>query len=105
MWSEKYRPSRIEAMVGNEEARLKLLRWYSEWKFGGKAALLLGPPGTGKTTLVNLLASERGLNLVDLNASDTRTKDAIERRIGEVMKSTSLFEERSLIFMDEVDGL
>jgi len=105
LWSEKYRPSRIEAMVGNEEARLKLLRWYSEWKFGGKAALLLGPPGTGKTTLVNLLASERGLNLVELNASDTRTKDAIERRIGEVMMSTSLFEERSLIFLDEVDGL
>ena len=105
MWSEKYRPTRIEAMVGNEEARLKLLQWYDNWKFGGKAALLIGPPGTGKTTLVNLLAAERGLNLVELNASDTRTKDALEKRIGEVMSAASLFGERSLIFLDEVDGL
>jgi replication factor C large subunit len=105
MWSEKHRPRRVSAMVGNEEARFKFLVWLKKWKPGGKAALLVGPPGTGKTTLVELVAKEEGLNLVELNASDTRKKDQLERRIGEAVMSESLFGEGSLIFLDEVDGL
>ncbi len=105
MWSEKYRPKSLDGMVGNEEARAKLLAWLGKWKHGGKAALLVGPPGTGKTTTVHLAAEELGLQLVQLNASDARTKDKLSRRIGEVISSASLFGSRTLIFLDEVDGL
>ncbi|HVC26931.1 MAG TPA: AAA family ATPase [Nitrososphaerales archaeon] len=105
MWSEKYRPKAIDRLIGNEESRLVLSAWLSKWKPGAKAALLMGPPGTGKTTFVNLLAKENGMNLVDLNASDVRTKDMLRKRMGEVMGTVSLFGERSLIFLDEVDGL
>lgn len=105
MWSEKHRPKSLESMVGNEQARAKLLIWLNKWKPGVKAALLVGPPGTGKTTTVHLAAAKLGLRLVELNASDTRTKEKLSKRIGEVISSTSLFGERSLIFLDEVDGL
>ncbi|MDE1854136.1 MAG: AAA family ATPase [Thaumarchaeota archaeon] len=105
MWTEKYRPASLEEMVGNEEARAKLLLWLKKWKQGGKAALLVGPPGTGKTTTVHLAAAEMGLELVELNASDSRTKDRLSKKVGEAMASTSLFGGRSLIFLDEVDGL
>ncbi len=105
MWSEKYRPKNLDTMVGNDQARTKLLVWLKKWKPGVKAALLVGPPGTGKTTTVHLAADELGLRLVELNASDTRTKDRLSKRIGEVISSTSLFGERTLIFLDEVDGL
>lgn len=105
MWVEKYRPKKIEEMIGNEYARAEATAWLKKWKPGSKALLLIGPPGTGKTTLAMLLAKESGMSLIDLNASDTRTKDRLEKRIGEATKTVNLFGERSLIFLDEVDGL
>ena len=105
MWSERYRPRRLDEMVGNEEARDKLLLWLKRWKRGEKAALLVGPPGTGKTTTVHLVAEKLGLQLVELNASDARTKDRLSRRMGELVGSANLFGSGSLIFLDEVDGL
>jgi len=105
LWSEKYRPKSLEEMVGNREGRAKFQLWLRRWKPGSKAALLVGPPGTGKTTTVHLVAREMGLQLVELNASDSRTKEKLSKKVGEVIASTSLFGERSLIFLDEVDGL
>lgn len=105
MWSEKYRPDSLEELVGNEEGRAKLLLWLKRWKPGAKAALLVGPPGTGKTTTVQLAAKKAGLSLIELNASDSRTKEKLSRKIGEAIASSSLFGGRSLIFLDEVDGL
>jgi replication factor C large subunit len=105
LWSEKYRPASLEEMVGNEEGRAKLQLWLKRWKPGSKAALLVGPPGTGKTTTVHLVAMEAELQLVELNASDSRTKEKLSRKVGEAIASTSLFGGRSLIFLDEVDGL
>ncbi len=105
MWVEKYRPRRTTDMVGNEEARLVVSAWLQKWKPHAKAMLMVGPPGTGKTTLATLLAEESGMKMVALNASDVRTKDKLGRRIGEATKTVSLFGGRSLIFLDEVDGL
>ena len=105
MWSEKYRPASLEEMVGNREGRAKFQLWLKKWKPGSKAALLVGPPGTGKTTTVHLVAREMGLQLVELNASDSRTKEKLSKKVGEALTSTSLFGGTSLIFLDEVDGL
>jgi len=92
-------------MIGNEESREKFLLWLKKWKQGAKAAILVGPPGTGKTTCVHLSAEKLGLQLVELNASDTRTKEKLSKRLGEVIHSGSLFGTKSLVFLDEVDGL
>jgi len=105
LWSEKYRPANLEEMVGNEEGRAKFRLWLRRWKPGSKAALLVGPPGTGKTTTVHLVAREAELQLVELNASDSRTKEKLSKKVGEAIASTSLFGGKSLIFLDEVDGL
>jgi len=105
LWSEKYRPASLDEMVGNKEGRAKFQLWLKKWKPGAKAALLVGPPGTGKTTTVHLVAKETGLRLIELNASDSRTREKLSKRVGEAIASTSLFGGAILIFLDEVDGL
>lgn len=105
MWVEKYRPKSIEEMVGNEESRIEFLNWLKDWKKSSKPALLLGPPGTGKTTLVHLVTKKLGYNMIELNASDVRTKERMMQKLGPSLDSKGLFGEKLLIFLDEVDGM
>src|SRR6267143_1992159 len=99
MWTEKHRPENLEEMVGDDEGRTKLLQWLKKWKPGSRAALLVGPPGTGKTTTVHLVAEKLGLSLIELNASDSRTRERLSKKIGEAIASTSLFGGTTLIFL------
>jgi len=106
IWSEKYRPTKIEQMVGNEEQRLTAIRWLAKWVKGTKPLLLVGPPGTGKTTLAQLLALEFDYDLVSTNASDTRNKDSLREGILPILSNTTnLLGKKIMLFLDEVDGI
>jgi replication factor C large subunit len=105
MWVEKYRPTNPNTMIGNEEVRLKFIKWLREWKKKTKPVLLLGPSGVGKTTLVIATAKDLGYEVLELNASDVRTKTKLEERLGPSRLHAPLFEEKLLIFLDEVDGI
>ena len=104
IWSEKHRPQSIIDMVGNEDARASLVEWLGKWKKGTKPILLVGPPGTGKTTLAGLAAKQFGYDLISLNASDVRNKQKIQETLGPVLGNVSIFG-RPMIFVDEVDGI
>lgn len=104
MWSEKYRPQTLLDMVGNEDARVLFVEWFAKWKKGTKPLLLVGPPGTGKTTLANLAAKQFGYDMISLNASDVRNKQRIQEILGPVLGNTSILG-RPMIFVDEVDGI
>lgn len=104
MWSEKYRPKSIPEMVGNEEARAALVEWFAKWKKGTKPLLLVGPPGTGKTTIANLSARQFGYDMIGLNASDVRSKSRINEILSPVLGNVSVMG-RPMIFVDEVDGI
>jgi replication factor C large subunit len=105
MWSEKHRPRQVEQMVGNEDARLAAVKWLAGWVSGSKPLLLVGPPGTGKTTLVHALARQFDYDLVEMNASDTRNKEILQARIMPIFQNTGLLGRKIMLFLDEVDGI
>ncbi len=108
-WAEKYRPRTLAQVVGNEKAKEKFVSWLKSWRRGAprkKAALLYGPPGCGKTTLVYAAANDLGYEVVEANASDVRTSEALRRRIERAAREGSLFGSLGkILLLDEVDGL
>ena len=107
-WTEKYRPSTLSELRGNDKARDALQEWADTWEDHREAVVLHGVPGVGKTSAAHALASDKGWPTIELNASDARTKDVIERVAGEAAKSGTLGEGgsgRRLLIMDEADNI
>ncbi len=107
-WPEKHRPRKLEGLVGNRESIRTLRSWVESWisKVPSKrAALLVGPPGTGKTASVGALANDLDMELVEFNSSDKRNKDSIETLVWRAASQQTLDGRPRLILLDEVDGL
>jgi replication factor C large subunit len=107
-WTVKHKPKTLEEVIGNREAIAELIGWLKLWDKGipkRRAALLYGPPGVGKTVAVEALAKDWNLELVERNASDYRTQEAVERFAGFASQYGTLFGKKRLILFDELDGL
>ena len=107
-WTVKHRPKTLADIAGNKPSIQQILAWLELWKKGPpkkRALLLHGPPGTGKTVSVEAVANDQDLDLVEINASDKRNRDALERTIGLATRQSDLFGRSRLILIDEVDGI
>jgi len=104
-WTEKYRPSTLAEIRGNDKARDALEEWAETWDDHREAVIVHGSPGIGKTSAAHALASDMGWDHIELNASDSRTKDDIERMAGRASKNATLGGSgRQLIIVDEADN-
>lgn len=106
-WTEKFFPSDFDQFVGNVEIVDFARKWAEDWSAGKKQQplLLFGPPGTGKTCLAILIAKLFDWQLFELNASDFRTKEVIDRVAGAAAQGASFSGKPRLVLLDEVDGL
>ena len=107
-WTIKHRPRNSSEVVGNKEVIESLKNWVLSWKSDGtnkKAALLHGPPGIGKTVLVETLAKELNFDLIEMNASDLRSGKIIDVVIGSAIEQQDLFQRKKIILIDEVDSI
>ena len=104
MWTIEH-PTKVEYFVGNEKSRKEVIAWFKGWIRGTKPLLLLGPPGVGKTSLVQTLSIQFGADLIELNASDKRNRIVLSERIIPLLENYSLMGKQFLLFLDEVDGL
>lgn len=107
-WTVKHKPQSLRDVIGNAEGKEKLLIWVRSWEKcvpAKRAVFIYGPPGIGKTVTVEALVKDLGLELVEKNASDYRTEEAIQRFAGLASQYGSLFGGRRLILLDELDGI
>lgn len=105
MWTEKYRPKVVGEIVGNDIIKGKFNTWLCNWDTSSKPVLLQGPSGVGKTTLVYALAHEYNYHVIELNASNKRTKNTLQTSLAPLFQSTTLFDETILVLIEEIDGL
>jgi replication factor C large subunit len=97
----------LDDIVGNAQAVSALRMFASDFERGiARAPLLLfGPSGIGKSASAHLLAKESNWNMVELNAGDYRDKESIDRNLLAAATSRSVFGNRNMILVDEVDEL
>ena len=89
-------------MVDQDAAVQKVLGWFER---PDKGLLAYGPSGIGKTAAAYLLAKKFDLEIVEMNASDFRTKSGVNERLMNAAMQKSLFGKQKLLLVDEVDGI
>ena len=133
LWTVKYAPTSTSMICGNKTQVEKLQTWLRNWRNNAKArfmkagkdgsgnfraVMIHGPPGIGKTTAAHLVAKLEGYDIVESNASDTRSKKLVEVGLRGVLDTTSLLgylagdgkeveadKKKLVLIMDEVDGM
>ncbi|MFP4401598.1 MAG: AAA family ATPase [Candidatus Nanoarchaeia archaeon] len=102
-WFMKYQLEDISTLPKTKA--IKQIDEYFKSKNPKKSILLVGSPGCGKTSTLNAYAKHFNLELVELNASDMRSKKSISGYLQEILRSKSLFNQEKLILIDEADGI
>ncbi|PNY23991.1 Chromosome transmission fidelity protein 18 [Tolypocladium capitatum] len=147
LWTEKYRARNFMDLCGDDGTNRMVLRWLKRWDsvvFPGaarpkpvaarrpgvkrqaeeekphrKILMLTGPPGLGKTTLAHVCAKQAGYEVLEINASDDRSRDVVKSRIRtslgteSVKTITNIKDGKSphklarpvCVVVDEVDGV
>lgn len=133
LWTSKYAPTQLTHICGNKTNVEKIKSWLEAWPknrkydfqrrgadgMGGvRAVILSGPPGIGKTTAAHLAAKLAGYDVIESNASDSRSKKLVENGVSDVVNNTSLLgyfagdgkkidqaKKNIVLIMDEVDGM
>eukprot|EP00347_Sterkiella_histriomuscorum_P016760 403351956 len=114
LWSDKYTPTCISELVGNQREIEQFYDWLRDWedvhlkghkkelytrcnnkyqdipKQNAKACIISGPPGIGKSSTVRVVAKELGYLLIENNSSDNRQKKTIENLLKDSTTSSSI---------------
>jgi len=95
------RPKKLADYVGQEQVKAQMEIFVQAAVKRGEAldhALIFGPPGLGKTTLANILASELGVNL-------RQTSGPVLERPGDLAALLTNLQPRDVLFIDEIHRL
>ena len=99
--AERMRPVSLREFLGQShicEDNSLLRRAISLDKVG--SCIFWGPPGTGKTTLANIIANSTSGNFVKLNAVSSGVAD-VKKAVDEARESLKLYGKKTYLLLDE----
>jgi replication-associated recombination protein RarA len=111
MYSETYRPTTIDDVIGHKEQKEVLKQYLSNPPFRS-AVMLYGPPGIGKTTIALSATKSFGFDPLEINASRSiRSYEDVERIKDACRSSVNIHsflrgerQKLTCVILDEVDG-
>ena len=109
LWTEKYRPSKLSDIVGQEHFVLDAEQWVLEKNMPN--VLAYGVAGTGKTgagiaLAKSMLGDSFKDNFFEVNASDDRRLETVRTTIKQVAQSGTIGEAPfRIMLLDEMDGM
>tara|TARA_B110000902_G_scaffold175941_1_gene199651 strand:- start:403 stop:1332 length:930 start_codon:yes stop_codon:yes gene_type:complete len=99
---EKYRPSKLENYVGNENIKKSISKYLEQNDILN--LIFYGPAGTGKTTLAKLCVQNLDCDHLYINASDERGIETIRDKV-QGFASVASFKPLKVVILDEADFL
>ena len=108
IWTEKYRPSKLDDVVGQKEIVNRLSAFVKNKNV--PHLLFAGPAGVGKTTCAMAMAKELfgdnwHSNFLEMNASDERGIDMIRTKVKDFARTKPIDAPFKIILLDEADAL
>ena len=109
LWTEKYRPSKLTDVIGQEHFSIDASSWIEEGNMPN--VLIYGNPGNGKTTAGIVIAREIlgdsfKDNYVEVNASDDRRLETVRTMIKNIAQSGTIGDAPfRMMLLDEMDGM
>ncbi len=103
MLLEKYEPKSTKELIGNRLAAIALANFLKSWK-KGKAAMLCGESGIGKTLVARLVSKELRYQAIEVGADDDRN----QKGMSDLLRSSGqagLFGSKKLFIIDELEQL
>lgn len=102
LWVEKYRPRKLEDVALEPDTRAMLQGYLDAGEI--PHLLLVGPPGSGKTTVARILYRGIDCSHIVLNASSERGIDVVRNRIGSFVTAVTV-RNWNVVFLDEADAM
>ncbi len=108
IWTEKYRPQRLDEVINQKHVIERLKMWVKEKSIPNM--MFAGSAGVGKTTTALALAKEVfgdhwKENFSETNASDERGIDVVRGKIKDFARIMPLGASFKIVFLDEADAL
>jgi len=103
-WVDRHRPESWEEIQGNTKDVEAIEKWIKNWSPGDEPQLLVGPPGTGKTSTAFVAANELEIPLNKVNLSLQRRTDELKSVARSTMSSPPDYDNQ-LVLLDEIDNM